>query len=314
MYLNIFSHEYKISNSPLNRWGIRRIYEDAMEGANEEWEERDQTAGIAFITTKGKWIYGEETQCHAQLNEAEGFDFDNEVKYVINFYHYPHEGISREKQLRYINWLINESPYADVFIVKDPEEVIDRFYTCRVDVPANMLVGALVCGRFLSEEKNNNAFPVWYRLATLRKDLNAAFAFSHVFRASSARTLFPIKLVSGEDYHNLICFSQASVDTVRNFVTDNKTNLEPNFNECWSYNRIENLWEVGISDEYNGYHDRSFFNYCQTLQPLSNTLGQNYNIFKPLNYYEATGDYYEIIDDNDLSNVFDQMYSYLIKD
>lgn len=303
MNYNIFTYDYKTQHLGFDKWGVREDLVNKMSKGfdkldDEELDSDNNTALIAFVCNDGRYEVGENTACHATLNEFTGKKGD--LKYIQNFTLTPFPDYSREMHLMYISWLINNSPYAEVFLNKDPEFILDNYYICDAAAPTNVLIGGLICTRFTWEDKNRNALPVWARIVKLGGDPNLAFAFSHIFRKTIAsRTeLYPIAATTGQDYHNLMTFSNAPLYKVVNFVKDNKQHIEEPFNIKREYNRVENLWEGA------GNITPTFYDSCAYLQPISNKETVNYNIFKTSTNVKKL---YEISNDEDLMNIFNQL-------
>jgi hypothetical protein len=323
--MNVFSWQYGLENRVNTELGVPQFYLDAMEKSLDKWgsaggcdcddddycdcskggfDPEDNTAVVGFITEKGKFFHGNNTACHAQLNEV-NVPRNDKLRYLQNIFLTPFTGVSNEDHLTFVNWLINDSPYADIFVVKDPSFVFNNYYVCDANQPANLLVGGMVCGRFSWEEKNANAFPVWARIVKLGGDPTVAFAFAHVFRAKDySDKIYPVMASSGEDYHNVVAFSRASMEKVKRFVKNIRNNLEPLYSEALAYERIENVWEKRKNLDYNADYDNGFYKLCNSIVPKSKIKADDYNIFRPL-MTSANG--FKITNDEDLMNVFDQV-------
>jgi hypothetical protein len=313
---NIFSKRYKAQFAKMGKWGIREDLYELMEEKNKNITTRDDdTAIISFVYEDGEIIKGQSQICHQQLCEAnDDHENDSELLYIQNFFLEPHDCIDDEVQLRYINWVVNESPYKDAFVIKDPKEIYNNYYLLRTDIPANMLVGACVVGRLSWEDHSGNGINnedflnVWWHIVKNGGDPNLAFVFAHLFRGKTHNgELFPVICMANKDAHHVCTFSKAKFSKIRNFVFDEKKNLERNFNEVKSYKRIENLWETDNHDKWDGDYSSEFVNFLMKLEPKSKVETINYNIFKPKDMYSVTGKSYQITNEEDLMEIFRQV-------
>jgi hypothetical protein len=314
--LNIFNWGYGLKFGSKNKWGVsEHIYEaceKALYQADFDEDGHPGLALVAFVYEDGSYEFGTDTACHAQLNEASEHGYRvAPLKYIQNFWNNDSQ-FSREAdeevQLRYINWLVNESPYAEVFVIKDPTEIIGKYYLIDASAPANLVVGACVCARFSWEAKNESAINIWYKIVELGGNPNLAFAFAHVYRGGNSQDkLYPITCTPGYDSHNVVSFSNASFEKVSNFITNTQRNLEDPFNRVLEYNRVESVWETRPNLDWNHDHSEEFKDFLLSLEPISGVKEFNYNIFKPKNLYDRTKETYKITNDEDLMSVFKQV-------
>lgn len=75
------------------------------------------------------------------------------------------EEYPKELVIRYLDYLMNRSPWSDAFLIKDAERAYGEKVTFhRCDVPSNYMVGALTAVRNISEEFNKNHIHHWAAL------------------------------------------------------------------------------------------------------------------------------------------------------
>lgn len=81
-------------------------------------------------------------------------------------------------QHRYYDWLLNRSPFSDVFISSDSKQVLDdEFLLLGCQHPRNVVVAACIAHRYLWEE--TKVVPVWASLVDAGMDEDGAFVLAH---------------------------------------------------------------------------------------------------------------------------------------
>lgn len=125
-------------------------YEDLV-----EWDRGDGSNTIAhfsFVNDEGEIHHSRGQACHWDLRSPTIAN----VKFIINrIMEDGPRGVSAEVKARYIDYLVNRSPYSYAFVRKDAGENILAFgyWVCRTDVPANLVGGACTAMRMLQEHK-----------------------------------------------------------------------------------------------------------------------------------------------------------------
>lgn len=60
-----------------------------------------------------------------------------------------------EGMVKYVDWMVNHSPWHDVFLTKDAEKIVsDRVFVASTEVPSNLLLNALSAMRLPTEYRN----------------------------------------------------------------------------------------------------------------------------------------------------------------
>lgn len=154
--------------------------------------------------------------CHADMQQQEKF----KVKYVITLGSNTTEGnrwvkghASKEKEIEYINYLANYSPYSDAILTKDPEFILKYGYVIDADAPSRIVVGACFATRQLWEKPFR--VEAFYALMLAGVKPDAAFMFAHQCSVFSGGK---VKFTLGDGDHNNLQMMRASNKCLINFM------------------------------------------------------------------------------------------------
>lgn len=122
--------------------------------------------------------------CHARLRSAEhGYGFT-----VLYFNYAPavtHEGnvyhMNIADILLYIDWMANESPFAGIFISKNPSEIYELGALIDTSAHYGLAFAAAIASRFYYE--HGREFVSWLHMVKAGVDKNAAYAIALAFKA-----------------------------------------------------------------------------------------------------------------------------------
>lgn len=297
---NIFSYEYLLKdyNTVLdNGWLV------LFEKINNEVKNRSFTAKVAFVYEDKTYYISDVTACHSNL-----LDYPRKsakLLYVLSFMATPHFSVSEKVHKEFIHWLTNESPYAEAFVIKDPDILYKKYWVLNPFVPSNVMAGGAICTRFLTETHNEGGFRVWEELLNLKVNLNYAFAFSHMFNPQNITgSAYPL-CCSSKCHHNIIEFSSKNKKLINNFCENKKININKSYISEGRYNRIEALW--GKTDYHN------FNNDCLNLKPKIIFKHMSFNIFEGAPRKSQLRGVNYISTPEDLLSVFDQFKDMLKK-
>jgi hypothetical protein len=127
---------------------ISKAKENFLETVN--W---DSNASVLFIDKKGEITSVDNHVCHANLAQGRGYSviisgLQDGTSYGEN----PGRVLPADTEFWFVDWLINRSPYSQVFIEKDAEEALKtRMLVASGDHPGNILGAAMVASRRLWE-------------------------------------------------------------------------------------------------------------------------------------------------------------------
>ena len=174
----------------------------------------------------------------------------------------------------YYRWLLNVSPWADVFITKCPKEAIKKGVILRSDVPSNLLGGALIASRYGWEGQGAGFAPkqqvyIWGELRKRGVDESLAFLMAHQARLNNG-SLFWNNTNGG---HEAISLEKMSQESVKKFllgeVPRNRLQRTTFQREPQRYG-IDNIW--GTSSCY----------FMKILKAEAATIGSNFKLKKRL--------------------------------
>ncbi len=136
----------------------------------------------------------------------------------------------------FIEWLVNYSPYQEIFLYKDMKQVYDEHnvLVTKVDVPSNLLVGGLVAARAMSEYAD--VANTWYEFVQEGCHPDVAFMYAHWFGTFSGRLGKNMR-----QGHTALDGYQINDTSVVNYMTGNRTDQD-----LWSkthhYGGIHTTW------------------------------------------------------------------------
>lgn len=136
----------------------RAITKPALDIRDEIANRADDKATCAFAMEYKKQApyYVRYGGCHAQLgwcNSATGDKEEEMINIALSLMiHYKKFNDEQKKQYRlYVHYILNESPWQDMFLTKDVEEAINKGVLMNVDKNISHLVGAAMALRGASE-------------------------------------------------------------------------------------------------------------------------------------------------------------------
>lgn len=146
----------------------------------------------------------------------------------------------KEITIRYLDWLLNSSPWAGVADNTDPEWAYEKgFVITRVDLPANYLVNFLIATRIPSEW--SESVIRWTKLVDAGVPATMAFVLANFF---------------GDDGKWNVCsghhpFDLPYVDLVENFVLGKIKNPNKPYNVNPNYFPCNKVWGDCVGDYYD---------------------------------------------------------------
>ena len=246
---------------------------------------------LGAVTDKGELKISSADYCHAGLD---GLASGHKLEYVLSSHQRPHNGISNDAHLSWVDYFINRSPWADVHMMKDPEWCFTNGYIMNPEMPQNLIGSACIISRFNTEGYGLNNFKTWGVLNKFGVDGDTAVLFSHVYSVHGD------KITYGQyTTHNGFYPIQMDVEGCKAFLRrelDKKAAGKP-YNEARSYRDVYAIW--GATNKHNTPFERL----CQSLRPKKVGKLTEYNIFKDL----RTGERLAInINKDDVLNVVEQ--------
>lgn len=246
-----------------------------------------------FIYEDGSHWISDNHACHAGLSYRG--NPGKKIKAVFTKYMKAHPELSKEDASLYVKWLTNDSPYSEIFMLKDPKEIMNGCYLSYPDKPANLLLTGNIATRFIHESFGVGYSSVWAKLVKLGCDPTYAYLFAQNFKSNKNN----ISFYGRADSHNGVCFTSGSLQKSKNFLNKKfKILLEP-YNKIYTYHSLEKLWKEG-----EDYGNDSLSNFCRGLKVVKIKKHMSYNIFEKM--FKKDGDGLIISNDEELVNVFEQ--------
>ncbi len=182
------------------------------------------------------------TACHAGLSYGVGYGRkDPKITTIVHHIQddrgtlYDDKDQLKEDRTLFFEWLIQYSPYKDIFRYRNLGETLDRnVLVCDVLHMDNVLVGGLISSRIVSEY--TGMLKVFAGLVREKVDPSLAFYYTHRYQASGA-TLTPYTASS----HTGISGSMG-IKSVKNFITGNVTTKRKLYWETQTYESIHHAW------------------------------------------------------------------------
>lgn len=183
----------------INPDNIPALIEKAI--ADCKKQHQNVTARYAFVYNNGSVVVSGNTACHNSVMSMGGGEKTTVVSIVtcING-NTSQNSLTEEQSLKFYDWLLNRSPYAEAFVSKDANKTFkeDRYAVMNVSSPANMLQGALVTSR--QPWEHWNVVRVFCKLVDKGIDENTAYLFGSMFRESTDKSL-TVSLQSGGHFN-----------------------------------------------------------------------------------------------------------------
>lgn len=191
----------------------------------------------------------------ACLRGIDNYNYDQ--KYWNLFFVYNNtQGVEYNKNtFEYLNWVLNESIWSDVFLTKDPEEVYQKGVFSSTDFPVEFVVQANMVIRYIFEfNRNAKAF------LRFKKYIPGILALILSADFQERNKLIIYRTVSNTNH---VPFSYGTVSInkkiILNMLNNDRKYFEDTMKERTSYDCISNIWS---SVEYEKYHyDSNRFSY-----------------------------------------------------
>lgn len=187
--------------------------------------------------------------------------------------------VSEELRKRFLEYIVQRSPYKDVFLIKDVDHIIKYGMLCQTEVPSNLLVGALTVVRSLWEYID---IPLmWEELVNEGVEENLALLAAHKVQKNAKENYTTGKLSS-----NHRAFESASLgdSIVKAFLSRKPASPEKNYVDTGHYAKIQSLWGVAcrnpifkgykgkVSKKTKGWELDTEYHYDTSIKPIAEYL------------------------------------------
>jgi hypothetical protein len=226
-------------------------------------------------------------------------------------------GHKKEDEILWIDWLVNVSPFKDAFFEKDPNKIYEECYVMNLNVPGNLLLGALVSSRapndIVYKDDVVPAFKSWLKLVKMGVDPTRALVYASFFRRSNKVW----GVVTDIDVEHWMYFPHSRKEEyIYNFLSSNPVNTSTLYNECGRFfNRgkdyqkgnltLSNLWS--LDEKQYCITQGSNFNYIRSIKSETNSI--NLNIF----FKDKRVEYCEFRTKQEVESLVSQLESWMDK-
>lgn len=219
----------------------RPVYQDEVEDqikvVSKEGTGFLNSFRVIFPTVEKRKVYKNEPCFHKLNNTGGGSDFV--VSSILK------TDLTDRRNLVYLKYVMEESPFRSVFMNTFEEAVGDSTVVVTSEAPSNLMVGGLVCTRYLWE------FPHHIRLFNDLVDSGIekgiAFLFLHFFNYSTTDSSQLLTLRYGSGGHEVMDPLNEEFDYCKNYLEDNPKSLNPLFHVASKYSEpysIHGIWRT----------------------------------------------------------------------
>lgn len=247
---------------------------------------------VGLIFEDDSTLISSNTSCHAGLYEL-GYNKQKKIKGVFSVAKPARDEWSKEGERKFVDWMVNHSPYAMTFLSKDPDLIIGGCYISDPNIADNFMVNGSIATRFLSEGFYKGHGKLWEELVNNGADGTHAYGFCQVY-GQRDDNLYPIAVKHG-DAHTGTTFSTSYIGVIKNFVNGRGANDRPSYQESRKYVSMSSWWKK------NCHVTISFSDWAKKVKPKKVNQHMSYNIFDQQKKKVSL-----ISDLNDLMSVYDQ--------
>lgn len=197
----------------------------------------DCVASFVKVNAEGKIVKTTyRGPCHWDLKEGEGSE------YVISAHpRNRSKAVPENVEIDYINYLVTVSPFADAFIIKDAEWILENGYILTGNVSAQMMAGACMATRQVQEHPS---FVMgWWGLMMQGIPADVAFVMGVKCSESGGKKYRFAQGSTGHCQFNVNRLDDKALINLFDHKAVNE-NKKP-YKECNDYNGVDNMWGTG---------------------------------------------------------------------
>jgi hypothetical protein len=201
------------------------------------------------------------------------------IKYIlsaIQTHNYKDEYV-----LPYIDWLLNRSPWADVFVDKDVKSVYKYGWLIGTDQPSNLVASACIATRYFTETYTpqiSRRYETYLHILSLGFSEHESMLMSYLFEKDKGKK-YLVNFRSLECSHSVFAMNRAPESYYRNFLNDNPKGCQTgSFKSRKGYDgEIHALWKSS-----GGSSSDAFFSWIQNVRPIDSKAKKSLNIFEKI--------------------------------
>ena len=142
--------------------------------------------------------------------------------------------------IRYLNWLINYSPYRFIFHTKSGKEAFELGLVCKTKISSNLIVGGLIAVREVTDIPSKIA--TWYKLTELGVPASFAYYMSYLLYYRLKENTF--ELTNIPEWHRSLDVNSISKKAIKNFLLGNiKINNKNFLYDNIGYTNPDRFWD-----------------------------------------------------------------------
>lgn len=146
---------------------------------------------------------------------------------------------AQEAEKPFVEWLVNKSPWADVFIDKEYDSICENGHAARTDLPSDYILSGLVASRFFTETHTTWTAPHTHTFADLLKEgVDATDAFLMAIMYKKVGNSYQYQMQSGHE----ILPQHWSLGTLKAFMEKNYNPKTSLFKTVGGYRTIGTAW------------------------------------------------------------------------
>lgn len=217
--------------------------------------------------------------CHLGLGGEAASKVDRRIA-VVNYLNDPTHGSEGVKI--YLQWLLNESPFAFTFVSKDVDQVLkDKYIIHDAHTPANLMAAGCVTVRHLWE--NEHIIANFVALVKRGVNKNLAFLLAHIGFASGKSW----DLNHYRTQHTCVTPCRMDSGAVLNFMRGNVVSEKHLYSDGVGYLGITAAW--GAESRHSNLRD-DVIQWFESYDRGGTTEYVNYNPFVQWDHYKPKSD------------------------
>jgi hypothetical protein len=245
---------------------------------------------LGFFLKGGQLYFHENTACHAGLyshyfdselelidgDEPDDFERDEDIlpNLVCIFSSIVNEDTPKEHQLSFADWMIKRSVWKECFLNPSAQDVVDNCWVLSPDAPANLLAGACMATRHITEWPQRMMAWVEMVKAGVPED-KAYFLSHHISSLGGWGDPFPFSIDTSSEWH-IPLFKSFNKAYYNNFLKGDYTGEGDSYRAVGRYDSVSRMW--GYVDYMSSINSEKFL----TIQPRGESEDKdrvNLNIF-----------------------------------
>jgi len=258
-----------------------------IEFSNSIKGEKHYTNSFMVLSKRGEGALieypHEMAACYAPLSRMR---IDGSPLYIINSVQTDHpkwKKVVPDTRKAFLSYLVERSPYKDIFLIKDVDHIIEYGALCTTKVSANFLVSGLTIMRTLWEYTDVPRF--WKKLVDLGVNEDMALLVAHTMGGAK-------KITYNQQHGGHRAFNGSTLYTseLQNFLKRKMPGALDNYHDIMTYRKIHGLWrDIQTEDflkEYTPKHKKVVREWGEvyterwdtTLKPFAEWLKKQYPI------------------------------------